>query len=90
MDGSQVFLKGQVDEVVGGGSALSVQLRDLLHQAEGGKPSEKMGCRENQLLPVQDTLIGHSAQGLELLVHICGEVTEGGDLQLLFVVHWVC
>ena len=90
MDGSQVFLKGQVDEVVGGGSALSVQLRDLLHQAEGGKPSGKVGCRENQLLPVQYTLIGHSAQVLELLVHICGEVTEGGDLQLLFVVHWVC
>ena len=53
MDGSQVLLKGQVNEVIGGGSALSVQLRDLLHQAEGGKPSGKVGSRENQLLPVQ-------------------------------------
>ena len=76
--------------MVGGSSTLSVQLRNLLHQAKGGKPSGKVGCRENQLLSVQYTLIGHSAQGLELLVHICGEVTEGGDLQLLFVVHWVC
>ena len=91
MDGSQVFLKGQVDKVVGGGgSALSVELRYLLHQAKGGKPSGKVGCRENQLLPVQYTFIGHSAQVLELLVHICGEVTEGGDLHLLFEVHWVC
>ena len=89
MDGSQVFLKGQVDEVVGGGSALSVQLRDLLHQAKGGKPSGKVGCRENQLLSVQYTLIGHSAQPQELLVHGCGEVTKGGDLQLLFMVYWV-
>ena len=81
MDGSQVFLKGQVDEVVGGGgSALSVQLRDFLHQAKGGKPSGKVGHRENQLLPVQYTLIGHSAQALKLLVHISGEVTEGGGL----------
>ena len=71
MDGSQVFLKGQVDEVVGGGSAFSVQLRDLLYQAEGGKPSGKVGCGENQLLPVQYTFIGHSTQVLELLVHIC-------------------
>ena len=78
-----------MDEVVGGGSTLSVQLRDLLHQAEGGKPSGKVGCGENQLLSVQYTLIGHSAQVLELLVHICGEVTEGGDLQLLSMVHWV-
>ena len=90
MDGRQVFLQCQVDEVVGGGSALSVQLRDLLHQAKGSKPSGKVGCRENQLLPVQYTVIGHSAQVPELLVHICREVTEGGDLQLLFVVHWVC
>ena len=36
-----------MDEVVGGGFALSVQLRDLLHQAEGDKPSGKAGCREN-------------------------------------------
>ena len=90
MDGSQVFLEGQVDEVVGGGSVLSVQFRDLLHQAKGGKPSWKVGCRENQLLPVQYTLIRQSAQALELFVHICGKVTEGGDLQLFFVVHWMC
>ena len=47
MDGSQVFLKGQVDEVVGGRSALSVQLRDLLHQTKVGKSSGKIGRREN-------------------------------------------
>ena len=89
MEGSQVFLKGQVDEVVGG-SALSVQLRDPLHQAKWFKPSGKVGHRENQLLPVPYTLVGHSAHILELLVHVCGKVTEGGDLELLFVVHWVC
>ena len=79
-----------MDEVVGGGSTLSVQLRDLLHQAEGGPQSEGGLLRENQLLSVQYTLIGHSAQAQELLVHICGEVAEGGDLQLLCVVHGVC
>jgi len=36
-----------MDEVVGGGFALCVQLRDLLHQAKGGKPSGKVGSKEN-------------------------------------------
>ena len=68
-----------MDEVVGGGSTLSVQLRDLLHQAKGSKPSEKVGCGENQLLSVQSTFIDHFAQVLKLLV----------GRSLLFVVHWV-
>ena len=80
----------QVNEVIGEGcSTLSIQLRDLLHQAEVGKSSGKVYCRKKQLLTVQYTLIRHFAQALELLVQICREVTKGRDLQLQFMVHWM-
>ena len=70
-----------------GGSPPQCTVEGLPASGQGG---QTLGHRENQLLPVQYTLIGHSAQALELFVHIGGEITEGGDFQLLFVVHWVC